>query len=107
MKAADLYRLAVKILRKEAQQNPSKTYTNKDGEKASTSDVADMIDKTYQWMYKELATDDVELVVRCKRCKYYKKYKKKEDIKAKPFYACSLTKQKRDPQFFCADGDTE
>lgn len=107
MKVADLYKLAVKILDKEAKQNPKKTYTNKDGEKASISDVIAMLERAYQWMYKELATDDVTLVVRCRKCKYYKKYRKKDSIKSMPFYACSLTKQKRDPQFFCADGDTE
>ena len=107
MKVADLYQLAVKILRREAQQHPDKIYTNKSGEKASISDVADILDRAHQWMYKDLAVDDLALVVRCECCKYYKKYKKKDDIKARPFYACSLTKQKRDPKFFCADGDTE
>ena len=56
------------------------------------------------WAYPHLATDDVVRVVRCKRCKHYKKYKKKDDRKAVPFYACSLTMAKRDPEFYCKEG---
>lgn len=56
------------------------------------------------WAYPHLTTDDIVRVVRCKKCKFYKKYKKKDDRKSLPFYACSLTKTKRSPDFYCKDG---
>lgn len=56
------------------------------------------------WAYPALTTEDIVRVVRCKRCKHYKKYKKKNDRKTQPFYACSLNKIKRDPDYFCKDG---
>ena len=56
------------------------------------------------WAYPQLDTGDIVRVVRCKRCKHYKRYKKKDDRKAAPFWACSLTKIKRDPEFFCGEG---
>lgn len=57
------------------------------------------------WLYPDLYTEDVEKVTRCKNCKSYKKYKKKNALKATAFYACSKDKQRRDPEFFCKDGD--
>lgn len=57
------------------------------------------------WIYPQLTTDDMQLVIRCSNCRYYKRYKKKDDHKAVPFWACSKTKTKRDPDFFCKDGD--
>lgn len=107
MKTADIYRLAVKILRRVAKEQPSKTFTNKQGDTVSISQVVDVLDRAWQWMYPELSTDDIAMVVRCKHCKYYKQYRKKNDIKSKPFYACSLTSQKRDPMFFCKEGEEE
>lgn len=56
------------------------------------------------WAYPQLTTEDMVRVVRCKKCKNYKKYKKKDDRKSQPFWACSLTKIKRDPDFYCKDG---
>lgn len=61
--------------------------------------------KLKSWVYPQLTTDDMQLVIRCSNCKYYKRYKKKDDHKAAPFWACSKTKMKRDPDFFCKDGD--
>lgn len=56
------------------------------------------------WAYPHLTTEDIVQVVRCKKCKHYKKYKKKDNPKAAPFWACSLTKLKHDPMFYCKDG---
>lgn len=61
--------------------------------------------KLKSWVYPQLITDDMQLVTRCKRCRYYKRYKKKDNPKAVPFYACSRTKIKRDPDFFCKEGE--
>lgn len=56
------------------------------------------------WAYPQLELGDITQVVRCRRCKFYKRYKKKGSMKGAPFYACSITKTKRDPDFYCKDG---
>lgn len=100
-----MYRLAVKLLRKLAKQYPEKRFTNSEGEKATISDVANALDRVSKWVYKELCTDDITKVTRCRNCKFYKKYKKKTGFKPQVFQACSKDMQKRDPSFFCKDGD--
>lgn len=104
MKQADIYRLAVKLLRNMAKENPGKSFTNSAGEKATIDDIANELDKVSKWLYKDFYTEDIDKVVRCKKCKYYKKYKKKDDRKSPPFWACRLTKIKRDPEFYCKEG---
>lgn len=66
--------------------------------------VMDDLIRLKGWTYPHLTTDDIVRVVRCQKCKFYKKYKKKDDRKSPPFYACSLTKTKRNPDFYCKDG---
>jgi hypothetical protein len=105
MKQVDIYRLAVKLLRKMAKENPGKSFTNSAGEKATIDDVANELDKVSKWLYKDFHTEDIDKVVRCKKCKYYKKYKKKGAFKAQVFQACSKDMKKRDPMFFCKDGE--
>lgn len=61
--------------------------------------------KLKSWAYPQLTTDDMQIVIRCKNCRHYKRYKQKDNPKAAPFWACSKTKTKRDPDFFCKDGD--
>ena len=56
------------------------------------------------WVYPQLAIEDVQKVTHCKDCKHYKRYRKKDCPKLASFYACSLTKIKRNPDFFCKDG---
>lgn len=60
--------------------------------------------KMQSWLYPGLTTDDMKMVVRCKNCRFYKRYKKKGAPKIPAFYACSITKTKRDPEFYCKDG---
>ena len=105
VRMVDIYKLAIKLLKKQAAENPGKTFTNSAGEKVSIKQVAEELNKVTQWMYEELRTEDIEKVVRCKYCKHYKKYKKKGALKAVAFYACSKDMKKRDPMFFCKDGD--
>lgn len=62
------------------------------------------LQKLKGWAYPALTTEDIVKVVRCKHCRHYKRYKKKDDRKSLPFYACSLTKIRRDPEFYCGDG---
>lgn len=105
MKQVDVYRLAVKLLKKMAKDNPGKSFTNSAGEKATIDDVANELDKVSKWLYRDFYTEDIDKVVRCKKCKHYKKYKKKGAFKARVFQACSKDMKKRDPMFFCKDGE--
>lgn len=104
MKQIDVYRLAVKLLKKIAKENPGKSFTNSAGEKATIEEVVNSLDKVSKWVYKDFYTEDIDRVVRCKRCKFYKKYKKKDGFKSQVFQACSKDMKKRDPMFFCKDG---
>lgn len=57
------------------------------------------------WLYPELSTDNIQLVVTCNKCKNYKRYRKKGDaLKPTYIWRCSLDKQRRSPDFFCKDG---
>lgn len=105
MRQVDVYRLAVKLLRKMAKETPGKSFTNSAGETATIEDIADALDKMSKWLYKDFHTEDIDRVVRCKKCKFYKKYKKKGSFKAQVFQACSKDMKRRDPMFFCKDGD--
>lgn len=73
------------------------------GEKAKQ--ISARLGRIICWIHPELTTKDIVKVTRCKNCKHYKKYRKKSGFKSYPFYACSLTKTKRDPMFFCKDGE--
>lgn len=106
MKLSDAYKLAVKLLKQQAESNPKKTFTSPDGEKVTIADVADKLETVSKWVYPELSADDIELVVHCKNCRYYKRFKKKGDLlKARAFFACTKDMSRRDPEFFCKDGD--
>lgn len=106
MKLSDAYKLAVKLLRRQAESNPKKTFTSPDGEKVTIADVADKLETVSKWVYPELSADDIELVVHCRNCRYYKRFKKKGDLlKARAFFACTKDMSHRDPEFFCKDGD--
>lgn len=105
MKQVDIYRLAVKLLRKMAKENPGKSFRNSAGEKVTVEDIADSLDKISKWLYKDFHTEDIEKVVRCQKCKFYKKYKKKDTFKPQVFQACSKDMKQRDPMFFCKDGE--
>ena len=61
--------------------------------------------KLFGWLYKDLTDESLERVTRCYDCRYYKKYKKKGAVKGAAFYACSLDRAKRRPDFFCKDGE--
>lgn len=105
MRQVDVYRLAVKLLRKMAKENPGKSFTNSAGEKATIGDIADALDNVSKWLYKDFHTEDIDKVVRCKKCKFYKKYKKKGVFKPQVFQACSKNMKEHDPMFFCKDGE--
>lgn len=103
----EVYKLAVKLLRGLSKQQPEKSFTNSDGETLTIADVANYLNGVSSWMFKDLAAEDIEKVVRCKRCVNYKRFKKKGDIKSPAFYACKLDMKKRDPMFYCKDGEVD
>lgn len=103
----EVYRLAAKILRTYHKINPDKVFTNKSGDRLTADDVAKSIEKVSSWMYRDLSSEDIEKVVRCKNCINYKRFKKKGDIKSPAFYACRLDMKKRDPMFYCKAGEED
>ena len=101
-----MYTLAVKLLKRQAKENPNKSFTNSEGEKITIAEVAAKLDTISKWVCPELRSEDVDLVVRCKKCSYYKKYRMKgAKLKPKIVYACSKDKNPRSPMFFCAAGE--
>ena len=104
MKISDMYLTTIKVLQIYDKEHPNKTF--KVGENTTT--VKDLIDghkKLMGWLYKDLTTECIQKVTRCYDCKYYKKYKKKGALKGTTFFACSIDKNKRRPDFFCKDGE--
>lgn len=101
MKVSLMYLSTIEALK---QMPKNKKIIVKD-ESVSVTQLINELTKMMGWLYKDLNTDDIEKVVRCYNCKYYRKYKKKRSLKSETFYACSLDKAKRRPDFFCKDGD--
>lgn len=101
----DAYRIAIKVMIKMKSLYPNKTFNGGNGEQITLDEAIHMFERVVDWVYPALDSDDIEKVVRCKNCIHYKKYKKKGDFKSQPFYACSLNKVKRPPNFFCKDGE--
>ena len=104
MKLINAYKLAVKLLKRQAKDNPGKTFTSPDGEKMTISDVANKLGMVSKWVYPGLDSDDITCVVRCKKCIYYKKYRNNKGIKSQTFRACSKGMSRRSEDFFCKDG---
>lgn len=96
MVVSELCDRAVKLL--EVVANKSEKHS------AEAKHLIDELIRLKGWAYPHLTTDDIVRVVRCERCAYYKKCRKKGDIKAVPFYMCSITKTKRPPEFYCKEG---
>lgn len=104
MKISDMYLTTIKVLQLYDKEHPGKTFKLDEG----TTTVKDLIaghKKLLGWLYKDLTTECIQKVTRCYDCRYYKKYKKKGAAKGVPFYACSIDKNKRRPDFFCKDGE--
>ena len=107
MKATDMYKVTLQVLRKQLKETPDKIFTGPSGEKVSLKDVYSYLKQISAWVYPELSTDDVSRVTRCKKCKHYKKYRKKGSANRATFMACELDKQLKDPLFFCGRGEEE
>ena len=105
MKQSSIFKLAIKLLKQEAKSNPTRSFVNSEGERVTIKDVANELDKVSKWLYRGLSTEDIARVVRCKNCKYYKKHNKTDSLKGSSYYICSKDKQRRDPMFYCTDGE--
>lgn len=106
MKLIDAYQIAIKLLKRQAKDSPSKSFTTSNGEQVTISDVADSLSSVLKWIHPELCSEEITLVTRCKNCKHYKRFKKKGDLlKPRTFYACVKDRQRRSPEFFCKDGE--
>lgn len=102
MKLKDELRVASKLLLK---CGPSKMgVKTRDGETTTLGELAEELKTVSDWVSTDLEQNTVTKVVRCKNCMYYKKYKYKGP-KGQIFRACCLNKIKRDPMFFCSDGE--
>lgn len=105
MKATDVYKVTLRVLRKQLKETPDKVFTGPSGEKVTLESVYGYLKQISSWVYPELSTDDIAKVIRCKKCKHYKKYRKKGSANRATFQACELDKQVKDPLFFCGYGE--
>ena len=105
MRTVDIYKLAIRMLKKQQKETPNKTFTSPSGEKVTIQDIIRGLDNITGWLYPNLTPEDVTRVVRCKNCCYYKTYKRKGYKKAVKFKACSKDMKRRDPMFYCQEGE--
>lgn len=105
MKITDAYRIAIKLLEDKERASPGKRFKNSSGETIAVIEVAQALKRLLNWTHPELSSEDITKVTRCFRCKNYKRYKKRGDLKSHSFMACCLDGKKRDPMFFCAEGE--
>lgn len=77
-------------------------YTTVEGAKVKYSEIIAEIKKLMLWCYKDLDTQEVVKIVRCKDCIYFKRYKNKAGTQR--FYACSKDRIKHHREHYCADG---
>lgn len=104
MRISEVFITTIKIIKLYSQEHPEAQFMT-DGKSIKATELLDPLNKLLGWLYKDLTSESIERITRCRDCRYYKKYKKKGDIKAAPFYACSHDKQRRRPDFFCKDGE--
>lgn len=104
MKMSDVFTSTIRILKRYSKEHPEYTF-EVEGKTVKIKDLVAALTKLLGWLYKDLSTDSIERITRCYDCKYYKKYRKKGALKGGSFYACSLDKKKRRPDFFCKDGE--
>lgn len=105
MNLKSTFDISIKLLKQVSKDNPGKSFTNSQGERASLEDVIASLKKLSQWVLPSLDSNELVKVTRCKDCIYFKTYKKKDDPKARPFQACSSNRSQRDPMFFCKNGE--
>lgn len=104
MKISSVFVTTIDILKRYDKEHPRAVF-DVDDNTIKVRDIIAALTKLSGWLYKDLTDDSIEKITRCYDCKHYKKYKKKGDIKGSVFYACSIDKVKRRPDFFCKDGE--
>lgn len=100
MKTVDIYKGVISHLK----TLPKEKKLASDGVKFSVGKAIEVLELMANWLYKDMRTGDVRRVTTCRNCQNYKRYKRKNDIKGVPFYACSIDRVRREPDFFCANG---
>lgn len=106
MKISSVFITTIDILKTYDKEHPRVIF-DVDGNTVKVKDLVTSLTKLVSWLYKDLTDESLERVTRCYDCCYYKKYKKKGVVKSAAFYACSLDKVKRRPDFFCKDGKSK
>lgn len=98
--------LCINLLSREEKEHPGGVFKSAEGA-VPYRDAITELKRVREWLYPELRTGDVQLVVRCKNCTHYKRFKKKGSIKPVYRYLCELDKVARPEDFFCKNGDKE
>lgn len=104
MKISSVFITTIDILKKYDREHPKDVF-EVDNTTVKIKDLVASLTKLFGWLYKDLTDECIEKVTHCYGCRYYKKYKKKGAVKGASFYACSLDKAKRRPDFYCKDGE--
>ena len=104
MRISEVFTTTIGILKTYDKEHPRAIF-DVDGNTVKVKDLVTSLTKLVSWLYKDLTDESLERVTRCYDCRYYKKYKKKGAVKGAAFYACSLDRVKRRPDFFCKDGE--
>lgn len=104
MKISSAFLTTIDILKEYDKEHP-KTVFDVDDNTVKVKDLVASLTKLLGWLYKDLTDENIEKITRCYDCRYYKKYKKKGAVKGATFYACSIDKVKRRPDFYCKDGE--
>ena len=104
MKISSVFITTIDILKRYDKEHPRAVF-DVDDNTVKVKDLVASLNKLLGWLYKDLTDECIEKVTRCYDCQYYKKYKKKGTVKGAAFYACSIDKVKRRPDFYCKDGE--
>lgn len=96
--------ICINALKKMEKGNPKGTLRI-EGEGTVTYRMAvSELEKTAKWVYRDLQTENIQIVTHCKDCAHYKRYRKKGSLKPVVKCLCELDKAERKPDFFCASG---
>lgn len=104
MRTLDTLNISLKVLKTQSKATPNKTFS-KGSETIPIGAVVNSLERLIGWCSNDLDTGDMVQVVPCAKCIHYKRFRKKNVFKATVFRACELDMQRRQPDFYCKDGD--
>lgn len=104
MKLYDMFKISLKIIKKQLKESPDKCFVNSKGDSIRLDDVAAEMKKVLNWLYQPMDTGDIQKVVHCSGCRFWVTQKEKEGYLTKNYKVCKLDNLKRDPDFFCKAG---